>query len=136
MIKLEDRHGDPIRAAFGGDAGSAKVTEGKESLSVDLKSEAGRAIVRRLLATADAFVVGFRPGVAERAGLDYESLAALNPRLVYVHSGGYGTDGPYAGRPLYAFAAVCARATSNVTRGSGWTPSSVPTSACPSSRRS
>ena len=56
VIKLEDRHGDPIRAAFGGDAGSAKVTEGKESLSVDLKSESGQAIVRQLLASADVFV--------------------------------------------------------------------------------
>jgi crotonobetainyl-CoA:carnitine CoA-transferase CaiB-like acyl-CoA transferase len=109
VIKLEDRGGDPIRAAFGGDAGSAKVTEGKESLSIDLKSAAGQAVVRKLLATADVFVVGFRPGVAERAGLDYESLAAVNPGLVYVHSGGYGTDGPYAHRPLYAFAAgACA----------------------------
>jgi len=109
VIKIEDRHGDPIRAAFGGDAGSAKVTEGKESLSVNLKSEEGRAIVRKLVAEADVFVVGFRPGVAERAGLDYESLSAVNPRLVYVHSGGYGTDGPYAARPLYAFAAgACA----------------------------
>ncbi len=109
VIKLEGRGGDPMRAAFGGDAGSAKVTEGKESLSIDLKSEAGQGIVRKLLSTADVFVVGFRPGVAERAGLDYESLSALNPGLVYVHSGGYGIDGPYASRPLYAFAAgACA----------------------------
>ena len=85
VIKLEDRGGDPIRSAFGGDAGSAKVTEGKESLSIDLKSPEGQAIAQRLLATADVFVVGFRPGVAERVGLDYETLAAVNPGLVYVH---------------------------------------------------
>ena len=109
VVKLEDRGGDPIRAAFGGDAGSAKVTEGKESLSIDLKSAEGQAIAQKLLATADVFVVGFRPGVAERVGLDYESLAEINPGLVYVHSGGYGTDGPYSRRPLYAFAAgACA----------------------------
>ncbi len=105
VIKLEDAGGDPIRHAFGGDAGSAKVMEGKESLSIDLKSEAGRAIVHQLLAEADAFVVGFRPGVAERLGIDYETVAKINPRLVYVHAGGYGVSGPYARRPLYAFAA-------------------------------
>jgi crotonobetainyl-CoA:carnitine CoA-transferase CaiB-like acyl-CoA transferase len=109
VIKLEDGSGDPMRQAFGGDAGSAKVTEGKESLSIDLKSDAGRAIVHRVLETADVFVVGFRPGVAERLGIDYDTVSKLNPRLVYVHAGGYGVSGPYAARPLYAFAAgACA----------------------------
>ncbi|HXY91938.1 MAG TPA: CoA transferase [Acidimicrobiia bacterium] len=106
VIKLEDGHGDPMRQAFGGESGSAKVTEGKESLSIDLKSERGRAIVQQVVERADVFVLGFRPGVAERLGIDYESLAAVNPDLVYVHAAGYGAHGPYAHRPVYASTAL------------------------------
>ena len=102
VIKLEDSNGDPIRRAFGGYAGCAKVMEGKESLSVDLKSEEGRAVVHDVIRSADVFVLGFRSGVAERVGLDYETLRAINPRLVFVHSSGYGPDGPYSNRPMYA----------------------------------
>ena len=94
-------------------------------------------------ARADVFVTGFRPGVAERLGLDYETLRALNPRLVYVHAAGYGTDGPYAHRPIYAQAAQAAgRAASAATPGTGSTradrrtlsPSSRRPSCCPASR--
>ena len=51
------------------------------------------------------FVTGFRSGVAEKLGLGYDELTALNPRLLYVHAAGYGSDGPYAKRALYAQAA-------------------------------
>jgi crotonobetainyl-CoA:carnitine CoA-transferase CaiB-like acyl-CoA transferase len=106
VIKLEDAAGDPIRQAFGGESGCAKVMEGKESLSVDLKSAEGRAIVHRLIERANAFVLGFRPGVAGRLGIDVETLTAINPRLVYVHASGYGDAGPYAHRPVYATTAM------------------------------
>jgi crotonobetainyl-CoA:carnitine CoA-transferase CaiB-like acyl-CoA transferase len=106
VIKVEDAAGDPIRQAFGGASGSAKVMEGKESLSVDLKSTEGRAIVHRLIERANAFVLGFRPGVAERLGIDYDTLSAINPSLVYVHAAGYGETGPYAHRPVYATTAM------------------------------
>jgi crotonobetainyl-CoA:carnitine CoA-transferase CaiB-like acyl-CoA transferase len=102
VIKLEDANGDPIRRAFGGYPGCAKVMEGKDSFSVDLKSAEGRAIVHKIIESADVFVLGFRSGVAERVGLDYDTLRKINPRLVYVHSSGYGPDGPYANRPMYA----------------------------------
>jgi crotonobetainyl-CoA:carnitine CoA-transferase CaiB-like acyl-CoA transferase len=106
VIKLEDASGDPMRHAFGGEAGSAKVMEGKESLCIDLKSDEGRAIVHQLVSQADVFVVGFRPGVAERLGIDYATLSAINPRLVYVHAAGYGASGPYSHRPVYANTAM------------------------------
>jgi crotonobetainyl-CoA:carnitine CoA-transferase CaiB-like acyl-CoA transferase len=102
-IKLEDLRGDPMRWAFGNpEVTSAKTMEGKESLSVDLRSEDGRRIVHEVVQRADVFVNGFRPGVAERLHMGAEELRALNPRLVYIHAAGYGADGPYAHRPIYA----------------------------------
>ena len=105
VIKLEDRNGDPHRTSFGPEVASNKTTAGKESISVDLRTPEGRAIAQELLATADVFLTGFRSGVAEKFGLGYEELRAINPRLLYVHAAGYGTDGPYAHRALYAQAA-------------------------------
>lgn len=103
VIKIESPDGDPMRHGFGAaEIGGAKTTEGKESLSVDLKTEAGQEIVHRLARRADAFVLGFRPGVAERLGLGRQKLRELNPRLVYVHGAGYGPSGPYASRAIYA----------------------------------
>jgi crotonobetainyl-CoA:carnitine CoA-transferase CaiB-like acyl-CoA transferase len=105
VIKLEDAKGDPHRSSFGQEVASTKTTAGKESLSVDLSTAQGREIARRVIAEADVFVTGFRSGVAERLGLGYAELAAINPRLLYVHAAGYGVDGPYAHRALYAQAA-------------------------------
>jgi crotonobetainyl-CoA:carnitine CoA-transferase CaiB-like acyl-CoA transferase len=105
VIKLEDDKGDPHRNSFGPDVASLKTMAAKESVSVDLRSPDGRAIAQKIVARADVFVTGFRTGVAERLGLGYEEMRALNPRLLYVHAAGYGTDGPYAHRALYAQAA-------------------------------
>jgi crotonobetainyl-CoA:carnitine CoA-transferase CaiB-like acyl-CoA transferase len=103
VIKLEGVAGDPMRLAFGApDVGGEKTMQGKESLAVDLQTDEGRAIVHEVLRGADVFVNSFRSGVAERMGLDRETLAEVNPRLVYVHAAGYGVDGPYAHRPIYA----------------------------------
>ena len=105
VIKLEDGKGDPYRQAFGPEVASNKSTAGKESLSLDLQRPEGQAIARKLIAQADVFVTGFRSGVAEKLGLGHDALVALNPRLLYVHAAGYGSDGPYAHRALYAQAA-------------------------------
>jgi len=103
VIKVEGLTGDPMRTSFGAaETGAAKTMEGKEGLAVDLRADEGRQIVRELAAKADVFVNGFRPGVAERLGLGYDELRAVNPPLVYVHAAGYGTDGPLAERPIYA----------------------------------
>jgi crotonobetainyl-CoA:carnitine CoA-transferase CaiB-like acyl-CoA transferase len=103
VIKLEDLRGDPMRWAFGNpEVTSVKTMEGKESLSVDLRTEAGQAIVHEVVKNADVFINGFRPGVAERLGLGVDTLSRVNPRLVYVRATGYGADGPYAHRPIYA----------------------------------
>ena len=103
VIKLEDLKGDPMRWAFGTpEVTAVKTMEGKESLSVDLRSPQGRQIVYELVRSANVFVNGFRPGVAERLGMGADTLRELNPKLVYVHAAGYGTSGPYAHRPIYA----------------------------------
>lgn len=74
------------------------LNRGKKSLTLNLKSEAGRAIFLQLVETADVLLEGFRPGVMERMGLGYETLAEANPRLVYCSLSGYGREGPYQQR--------------------------------------
>ena len=95
-----------MRHAFGGDAGSAKVMEGKESLSIDMKSPEGRDLVHELIARGDVFVTRLPIGCGREARARVRrATSKINPRLVYVHAAGYGTDGPYAHRALYAQAA-------------------------------
>jgi crotonobetainyl-CoA:carnitine CoA-transferase CaiB-like acyl-CoA transferase len=109
VIKIEGRDGDPFRMAFGApETTTVRVMEGKESLSIDLQHPASREVMERLLARADVFVTSFRPGVPERLGLDYQTVKALNPKLVYVHAAGYGVDGPYSNRANYASSAQAA----------------------------
>jgi formyl-CoA transferase len=71
---------------------------GKRSLTLDLKTEEGRAILYRLEETADVLFENYRPGVKDRLGVDYETLRSINPRLVYVSISGFGQDGPYRDR--------------------------------------
>ena len=67
----------------------------KRSLSLNLKTEEGKAIFKQLAQSSDVLVEGFRPGVMDRLGLGYEAMKAINPRLVYCAVSGYGQDGPY-----------------------------------------
>ncbi|MBI5257935.1 MAG: CoA transferase [Burkholderiales bacterium] len=71
----------------------------KRSLCLDLKSEAGRVVLRRLVERSDVLVENFRSDVKQRLGLDYETLARINPRLILASISGFGQDGPYADRP-------------------------------------
>ena len=103
MIKVENLDGDPFRWAFGPpEWGACKTTEGKESIALDLRTDDGRAIMHELLTRADVFVHGFRPGVPERLGIDFDTVRGLNPGIIYLHGSGYGSDGPMAHRPIYA----------------------------------
>jgi len=72
---------------------------GKRSISVDLKTEAGKQVLWRLLDGADIFLEGFRPGVIKRLGFDYEAVSAREPRILYVSISGFGQTGPLAERP-------------------------------------
>jgi crotonobetainyl-CoA:carnitine CoA-transferase CaiB-like acyl-CoA transferase len=109
VIKLEERTaGDPGRGvlrASGIDMSSMPNfyfeahNRGKRSLTLDLRQPEALEIVHKLVARSDVFVQNFRPGAAERMGLDYASLCKHNPRLVYAGGSGFGQRGPDAERP-------------------------------------
>lgn len=73
----------------------------KRSMTLDLKHPRGVEVLKRLVGRADVVVENFRPDVKHRLGIDYETLSAINPRLVYASISGFGQTGPYADRPGY-----------------------------------
>ena len=75
------------------------MNRGKESLAADLKHPNDLELVQSLVRSADVVIENFRPGVMQRLGLDYQSVRAINPRIVYGSISGYGTDGPWATKP-------------------------------------
>ncbi|ROO87907.1 crotonobetainyl-CoA:carnitine CoA-transferase CaiB-like acyl-CoA transferase [Actinocorallia herbida] len=119
VIHVETLEGDNIRSlvAFP-EAGGAKVMQGKESLTVDLATAEGLSIVHELVPRVDLVVQCFRGDTAIRMGLGEEQLKKLNPGLVYLNAPGYGTTGPYAGRPAYA-PSIDATAGLSATDGGG-----------------
>ena len=104
VIKLEDtRTGDTTRGfapptVNGESAAYMMMNRNKRGISVDLKSEGGKAVLRRLATTADVLIENFRPGVMQRLGFDYEVLRQDNPGLIYANVSGYGRSGPWAER--------------------------------------
>jgi itaconate CoA-transferase len=100
VIKLERPGvGDVIRgwdsAVKGLSSGYVWANHNKRSFAIDVKKPDGLEAVKRLAAKVDIFLENFAPGAAERSGLGYETLSALNPRLIYCSLSGYGQDGPY-----------------------------------------
>ena len=98
VIKVEPPAGDSTRTmpgAVGTDSPSFNaVNRGKRSIVLNLKAPEGVEALKRLAVSADILVENYRPGVMETLGLDYASLAALNPRLIYASISGYGQSGP------------------------------------------
>ena len=113
VIKIESAVGDDTRQwgppfvtyADGlSDAAYFHATNrGKSSVVIDFQTPEGQAEVRRLVADADVLIENFKVDTLAKYGLDYASLSALNPRLVYCSITGFGQDGPYASRPGYDF---------------------------------
>ena len=106
VVKVEPVTGEWQRHTAAGGARGNKVNvsflslnRNKRSLAVDLKNADGKAILLELVKTADVFLQNYRPGVAKRLGVDYETLSKINPKLIYVSISGYGEDGPYLNRP-------------------------------------
>ena len=106
VLKVESFEGDqvrgrpPMREGFSRYFGM--LNSGKRSIALNLKAPATVALIKRLAPRFDIVVENFRPGVMRRLGLDYETLAALNPRLIYCAVSGYGQEGPMAHSPAYA----------------------------------
>jgi len=77
------------------------INREKESITVDLKTEEGKEIIRRFVKKADVLVENFRPGTMEKLGLGYDILKNMNPALIYASSSGFGHSGPWSKRPAY-----------------------------------
>ena len=114
VVKVESPNGDDTRtwgppfvvAADGGNLSAAyfhACNRGKRSIVADFTTEEGRALVRRLAASADVVIENFKVGGLAKYGLDYASLKMVNPRLIYASITGFGQDGPYAARAGYDF---------------------------------
>src|SRR5262245_9071365 len=106
VIKIEPTTGEWQRHVPAGGKAARKINasflslnRNKRSLAINLKAEEGRAVVQNLARSADIFMQNYRPSVAERLGVDYKTLSAISPRLVYVSISSYGPDGPYVDYP-------------------------------------
>ena len=126
VIKVEPPGGDPTRlmgARAGTDStGFAALNRGKRSIVLDLKGAEGRAALVRLAGRADILIENFRPGVMRELGLDYPSLAAANPRLIYASISGYGQTGPDASKGGFDLIAQGASGVMSVTGEPGGPP--------------
>ncbi|MBO0842166.1 MAG: CoA transferase [Nocardioides sp.] len=100
----------------------------KRSLALDYKSDEGREVLRRLLASADVVVQNLRPGALAKAGFSYEELAELNPRLIVCDLSGYGHTGPRAAQPAYDPLLQAYSGIVSITGEDGGEPSRVPVS--------
>ncbi len=104
VIKVEPpNQGDPLRVWGRQKHGEPSlwwpvVARNKKSITLDLRQSAGQAVLKELVAKADFLLENFRPGTMEKWGLDYATLAAINPRLIMIRVSGYGQTGPYAHR--------------------------------------
>jgi len=110
VIKIEVPRSGDLARQLGADAelnrrlmGASFLAQnaGKRSLTINLKSAAGKEVFHRLVATADSLVENFRPGVMDRLGLGYEALRKIKPDLIYCAISGYGKDGPLKDNPAY-----------------------------------
>nr|WP_253284772.1 MULTISPECIES: CoA transferase [unclassified Ruegeria] len=110
VIKVERPGGGDLARVLGADPDRNKAGMGisflaqnadKKSVTLDMKSEKGKALLKRLVQTADVLVENFRPGVMDRLGLGYNVLREVNPNLIYCAISGFGQDGPRKDDPAY-----------------------------------
>ncbi len=130
VIKVEPAEGDPARDqapfdTYGGQDHSvwfANLNRGKRSVVLDLKSEDGKAALRELIARADVFVEGFRPGVMQRLGFDYASVKAIRPDIVYCSISAFGQEGALSVHPAHDMAVQAMAGFLAVNDGADGTP--------------
>jgi CoA:oxalate CoA-transferase len=133
VIKVEDpdggddsRHFDPF--IEGRSAYFLSLNRGKESIALNLKSEADRSVFLSLVVQGDVLVENFRPGTLERLGLGYEQLQSVNPRLIYAAISGFGHTGPWRHKPAYDMIVQAAGGLMSVTGFPGGPPTKCGTS--------
>ena len=134
VIKVEAPEGDDTRRwgppflTRDGETTAAyfhATNRGKRSITCDFRTEEGQALVRRLVADADIVIENFKVGGLAKYGLDWESMRALNPRLIYCSITGFGQDGPYAHRAGYDFIIQGMAGLMSVTGAPGGQPQKV-----------
>jgi crotonobetainyl-CoA:carnitine CoA-transferase CaiB-like acyl-CoA transferase len=127
VIKIEDvDDGDPVRrqgiVRDGFSLYFASFNRNKRSLTLDLRSDEGKEVLRKLIATADVVLDNFRPGVMEKIGLSRDELRRLRPDIVSCHITGFGLDGPYRDRPSFDFIAQAMSGFMSVNGAEGEAP--------------
>jgi crotonobetainyl-CoA:carnitine CoA-transferase CaiB-like acyl-CoA transferase len=115
IIKIEPLTGDHFRSKLDG-TWCFSLNRNKRGLSLNMKTEEGCEIVRRLIKTSDVFFEAFVPGTMERLGFGYDTVKDLNPAIIYCSFSGYGQTGPYRNRAGYD---VCAQAESGLMAATG-----------------
>jgi CoA:oxalate CoA-transferase len=133
VIKVEDPDGGDDARAFdpfvaGKSAYFASLNRGKESIALDLKQDADRAVFLSLLRRADVLVENFRPGTLDRLGFGCEQLRELNPRLIYAAVSGFGHTGPWSHKPAYDMIVQALGGLMSVTGHPGGPPTKAGTS--------
>ena len=137
VIKIEPPDGgDQTRRAMGfklkgnDSLGFFNLNRNKRSFTLNLKSKTARAVFYRLTETADILIENYRPGVTKRLGIDYETLAKINPRLIYASISGFGQTGPWSQRPGFDLIAQAMGGVMSITGQPGGPPtkSGVPVS--------
>jgi len=131
VIRVESLDGDSTRnglpARSAGMSGfSLNIQRNKRSLALDLKSDAGRAAMQRLLASSDVLITNMRAAALERLGLDAESLRAQHPQLICCRANGYGSGGPYRDKAAYDDAIQAASGLSDLIGRIAGEPGFVP----------
>jgi CoA:oxalate CoA-transferase len=106
VVKVENPDGGDDARAFGPFRGDhslyfALANRNKRSICLDLKDGRDRAVLHKLTAQADVLVENFRPGVTTRLGVDYATMSAINPRLIYLSISGFGQSGPLSSKPAF-----------------------------------
>jgi formyl-CoA transferase len=128
VIKVEPPSGDQTRGAMGfkmkgpDSMGFLNMNRNKRSLTLDLKSEEGKKTFYELAKTADVIVENYRPGAVKRLGIDYESIKAVNSKIIYVSISGFGQSGPWAHRPGFDLMAQAMSGIMSVTGYKGEKP--------------
>jgi crotonobetainyl-CoA:carnitine CoA-transferase CaiB-like acyl-CoA transferase len=117
---VEGHNGENLSAAY-----YHACNRGKRSVALDFSTPEGAETVRKLVATADVLIENFKLGGLKKYGLDYESLKAINPRLVYCSITGFGQDGPYAARAGYDFIVQGMSGLMSITGPAGGEPQKV-----------